>query len=141
MKCALLLVLSAGAWAQSLQILPSPPSGAAASFQVMLVSPTAKEPVALQWKLSVSNSITLNIAVGSDAESAQKTITCASVRDEQQNKGSTYACVLAGGQKAIPNGVLAIVRVTMRPGLHTGKVLLGGAIGVLPDMTRVDIPE
>src|SRR6266567_7520212 len=145
MKCALLMILSVGGWAQSLQILPSPPFRAAGSFQIMLVSPKTKEPVALQWRLSVSNGITLNIsdiAVGSAAESAQKTITCASVRDEQQqNNESTYACILAGGQRPIPNGSLATVRVTVRPGLRAGKVLLRGAIGVLPDMTQVDFPD
>jgi hypothetical protein len=100
----LLLLLSIGGRAQSIQLLPLPPSGkASASFQIMLVSAAAKQPVALQWKISLPAGVSLeanDIAIASAAESAQKTISCAKLGEkEQKGEGSANSSVLAGARR------------------------------------------
>ena len=52
-----------------------------------------------------------DIIAGSAAESGQKALTCRAVGDAKEaGKSAVYACILAGGQKPIPNGPIAIVR-------------------------------
>jgi hypothetical protein len=146
MRLLVILVASAGMWAQSLQILPFPPGGRGiASFQIMLISPAGKEPVALQWKLWVPDGVTVavsDIIAGSDAEAAQKSITCSAARDGKgAGKGSSYGCVLAGGQKPIQTGSVAIVKCSFRPGLHEATVRVQNILGVSADLKRIDLED
>src|SRR5262249_31115519 len=115
MRFLILAVALGAVRAQSLQILPSPPSAnGIASFRIMLVSPTGKEPVGLQWKLWLPEGVTIapaDIVAGSAAESAQKLLTCSPVRNQKETeKGSVIACILAGGQKVIANGPIAVAK-------------------------------
>src|SRR3982751_5879172 len=69
MKVLILLFGFTQIWAQSLQILPAPPSGAMErSFQIMIVTPALKPLSALQWRVSISGDLTVSgqgITVGS----------------------------------------------------------------------------
>ncbi len=111
----------------------------------MLASPSAKQLVALQWKISLPAGLRLeadDIAVGSAAEKAHKTITCAKPRETEPTKaGPTFSCVLAGGQQSISDGPLATVRVTFPMGLHSAKVLVREAKGVTADLKGLTIPD
>ncbi len=148
MKFVCFLALCSGVWAQSLQILPSPPSqnrSGSGSFQIMLASPAGKQPVALQWNIRVPDGVTVpaaDIVAGTVAESSQKSVKC--VENRKDNKGaagSTYACILAGGQKDIPDGPLAIVKCDFRPGLHSATVRIENVIAVSADSKHVKIED
>src|SRR5947208_4400589 len=119
MKVLILLFGFTQIWAQSLQILPAPPTGTMErSFQIMIVSPASKSLSALQWRISISGNLTVSgerITAGSAAGSVQKFITCAAVKG-QDNPRNGVVCVLVGGTLPIPNGPIAVVRFTARPG-------------------------
>jgi hypothetical protein len=111
----------------------------------MIVSPPLRQPVALQWRISVPAGVGLepnDIKIGDAAEAAGKTITCAKLGETtKKDEQSMVVCILAGGKKAIADGPLASVRITLPSGLHSARVLVHEVIGVSPDLKRVDIQE
>lgn len=111
---------------------------------VSVESPKGREPVALQWELSIPPAIAVDagdISIGTAAAGAGKTVTCAkkSVADGKLR----YACILAGGQSAIPNGAIFLVRYRAAADTHGAPIRLGieNVIGVLADLKRVEIPN
>jgi hypothetical protein len=143
MRPAILILLPAGIWAQSLQILPSPPSQAETSFRIMLASPEAKAPVALQWDLLLPEGVTLKDTIaGEAAEAAQKSIKCSAIptRDKAGN-GSEFRCLVIGGQKPLPDGAVALVQCGLRQGLREATVRVRHAMGVSRDLKQIYIGD
>lgn len=141
-----LVVACAGLWAQSLSIPPSTVTrGASGQLLLTLESPQGKAPLALQWEFTFPPNMVVevaDIAAGSAAESAQKALTCRAVeRTKDGGQGSVYGCILAGGQKPIPNGPVAAVRyrVPLEIRQITEKVRVGKAIGASADLKRVEL--
>ena len=139
------MLASAGLWAQSLSIPPSTVTrGASGSLLLTLESPPGKAPAALQWEFTFPPNVVVDladIAAGSSAESAQKALTCRSVeKTKDAGQGSVYGCILAGGQKPIPNGPVAAVRyrVPLEIRQIAEKVRVGKAIGATADLKRVE---
>lgn len=131
-------LVCAGARAQSLQILPLPHG--TNSFQIMLVSPPGKEPVALQWKISIPEGVTIqpaDITPGGAPKDAGKSVTCA-VTGPKKASG-VVACILAGSQRPIPDGSLAVVPFAMRPALSSATIRIGEILGVSRDLKPVKI--
>jgi len=142
---AVLVLAFTGLWAQSLSIPPSTVTrGASGSLLLMLESPQGKAPAALQWEFTFPPNVVVDladIAAGSSAESAQKALTCRSVeKTKDAGQGSVYGCILAGGQKPIPNGPVAAVRyrVPLEIRQIAEKVRVGKAIGATADLKRVE---
>ena len=88
--------------------------GGSGSLLLTIESPEGKAPLALQWEFTFPPNVAVDladIAAGSAAESAQKTLTCRAVaRTKDGAQGSVYGCILAGGQKPLPSGPIAVVR-------------------------------
>jgi hypothetical protein len=109
-----------------------------------LESPPGKAPAALQWEFTFPPNVVVDladIAAGSSAESAQKALTCRSIeKTKDAGQGSVYGCILAGGQKPIPNGPVAAVRyrVPLEIRQIAEKVRVGKAIGATADLKRVE---
>jgi hypothetical protein len=109
-----------------------------------LESPKQKAPLALQWEFTFPPNVVVDVAdivAGSAAESAQKAITCRAVQSSQgARQGSVYACILAGGQKPIPNGTIAAVRyrVPMEIRQIPEKVRVAKAVGATADLHKVE---
>jgi hypothetical protein len=101
--------------------------------------------VALQWQFTFPPSVSVDaadIVAGSAAESAQKALTCRAVGDAKEAaKSALYACILAGGQKPIPNGPIALVRYRVPKEIRqiTEKVRVGKAIGATADLKANEI--
>jgi hypothetical protein len=144
MRFGLVVLASVPLWGQSLQVSPGVAArGEAASFLIKLASPKGKELVALQWEISAPPEITIDpgsIVAGSAAESAQKSITCASGQ-KQDRGGQRYACILAGGKKNIGDGPVAVVRYNIRHGTGARKVVvrIEKIVGVTGDLKKVDV--
>lgn len=138
------MLASVPLWGQSLQVSQAAAArGEAGSFLIKLASPKGKELVALQWEISAPPEITIdsvNMVAGSAAEGAQKSITCASVQKPDRG-GQRFACILAGGQKAMGDGPVAVVRYNIRHGTGAGRVVvrIDKAMGVTGDLTQVNI--
>jgi hypothetical protein len=140
-----LTLVSAGAWAQSLLIPPSMVTrGGSGSLLLTLKSPEGKAPLALQWEFTFPPNVVVeaaDIAAGSAAESAQKALTCRVVKTKDGAQGSTYGCILAGGQKPLPNGPVAIVRYRVPTEVRqiAEKVRVAKALGVSADLKSIEL--
>jgi len=141
----ILVLASAGAWAQILLIPPSMVMrGGSGSLLLQLESPEGKAPLALQWEFTFPPNVAVDVAdivAGSAAESAQKTLTCRAVKTKDGAQGSVYGCILAGGQKALPNGPIAVVRYRVPPEIRqiAEKVRVVKALGVTADLKSVEL--
>jgi hypothetical protein len=139
------ILVSAGAWAQTLLIPPSMVArGGSGSLLLTLESPAGKAPLALQWEFNFPRNVAVDladIAAGSAAESAQKTLTCRAVKTKDGAQGSVYGCILAGGQKPVPNGPVAVVRYRVPAEIRqiAEKVRVGKAIGVTADLKSIEL--
>lgn len=131
-------------WAQSLQILPSPPSGdGSVSLHIMLVSPDGEAPAALQWRISVPEGAAISsesVQAGNSAVQAHKSLRCAGGRWKPQ-AGRTITCVLAGGSERIQNGDIAAVHFDVAPALRSVSVGIDHVLGATPDGRSVPISD
>jgi hypothetical protein len=142
---AFVLALASGLSAQSLSIPPSTVKrGASGTLLLILESPPGKAPVALQWEVTFPPGVAADladIAAGSAAELAQKTIACRAAETKNARLGIHYRCLLAGGQKTIANGPVAVIRyrVPLETKQITEAVRVGMALAVTPDLKSVDL--
>ena len=110
-----------------------------------LESPQGKAPLALQWEFTFPPQVVVDLAdivAGSAAESAEKALTCRGMeKTKGAGQGSVYGCILAGGQKPIPNGPVATVRYRVPAEIReiAEKVRVEKAVGVTADLKRVDL--
>ena len=148
MKLFLLGIAAAALQAQTLQIIPAPsPVEGVAIFQIIFVSSAAAPVVALQWKLLLPEGVTVapnDLVLGSAAESAGKSLICSAAPPPSKTgiaKVNVYSCILAGGQKPVPRGTVALARCTLRVALREAAVRLREVIGVSADLKRTDLPE
>jgi hypothetical protein len=115
------------------------------AVEIALDSPSGKEPVALQWeagfagedlKLDGSGPV-----AGAAAQAAGKSLTCA---PKKTGRGpSKWVCILAGGQKPIGNGVVAVLRFEVQAHAQAGSqpVILDDVLGVTAALKKVPIPR
>jgi hypothetical protein len=119
--------------------------GASGSLLLTLESPQGKAPLALQWEFTFPQNVVVDladIAVGSAAGSLQKALTCRAVDSAKDSgQGSVYRCILAGGQKPIPNGPVAAIRyrVPLEVRGIAEKVRVEKALGATADLKAVEI--
>jgi hypothetical protein len=101
-------------------------------IEISLKSPTGKEPQALQWETTIPAAqlgfVENNLQPGQAAQAAEKSFTCVVKNGSTETRTRTLACVLAGGLKVIPNGVVAVLRLEIpaeaKPGpasIRTGR--------------------
>jgi hypothetical protein len=139
----ILMIVSTGLSAQSLQILPSPPARGETSFRIMLASPADKAPLALQWNLALPEGVVFHgIIPGEAATSVQKSVTCSAVPlEKKDDRGSQYRCLLAGGQSPVPDGPLVAVTCHLREGLREATVYVKQVIGVSRDSQKMILED
>ncbi len=129
--------------AQSLSL-----SGAAATrgeevaLELSVDSPTGKEPLALQWDFSIPATLVMvscAMPPGSEAERVGKTLKCAAAG---KGEGTTESrCILAGGDKPIPNGPVAMVRLKISKEASAGamRIRVGQGTAVSRDLKQVPL--
>jgi hypothetical protein len=141
----ILILASAGAWAQSLLIPPSMVTrGGSGSLLLTLESPAGKAPLALQWEFAFPPNVVVDaedIVAGSAAESAQKALICRPLKTKGGGQGLLYSCILAGGQRPVPNGPVAVVRYRIAAEIRqiAEKVGVAKALGVTADLKSVEL--
>jgi hypothetical protein len=128
--------------AQTLQLSSTAASrGTSVVIEISLKSPEGKEPAALQWDATIPTAelslIDKEITVGPAAKDAGKSITCA-VKGKT-DKTLTSVCILAGGQRQIQNGVIALLmlKVPQEAPIGPARVQVERAIAVSRDVTEV----
>ena len=143
---AVLLLACVYLRAQTLLLPPSVVThGASGTFLLTLQSPSGRAPLALQWEFTFPQNVTVDLAdivAGSAAESAEKSLTCrAFEKTKDPAPGSVYGCILAGGEKRIPNGPVAIVRYRVPAEIRqiASKVQVRKAVGATADLKRIEI--
>jgi len=136
MKAATWFWIGTSLWAQSVQILPSPPTGSqAGSFRVMLVSPAKSAVAAVQWRISLPKGVSVEpgkIQPGTAAQRTGKTVHCAAP-GIKTNTSSDVVCVLAGGKQPIPNGAVAVVPFVAANGISAISIRLRQILGATPE--------
>ena len=125
---AWLLALVFPLWGQELRVSPLVLSrGKTGSVSIKLSSPAGREPAALQWDLvfpvaqvHVQDG---NWSPGSAAHAAGKRLMCVK---RLSTKPDTYAykCMLAGGEKTIRDGVVAVVKIDIPETALSGPAVL-----------------
>lgn len=96
-----------------------------ASLNVSLTSPAGNEPSAVQWALTypLSNVISISVAEGSAATAAGKVLSCVAGPE-------SYTCLVSGANTTImSNGPVAIVNLTMAPGVSNTPISLSESLG------------
>jgi hypothetical protein len=110
------------------------PRGGAGSLLVTFVSAAGKEPISLQWKVTLGTEVTAavgDIVAGDAAKAAQKTLVCAPATKPKQ-ESLIFNCILAGAKKPIPSGTIFLVKYTVKPEAapHTSVVRVSDGIAV-----------
>ena len=131
-------------YGQSIEIPPATATRGAAQIFRIAFKARADRPIAsLQWEIVCPASLQIEVAgvvSGSVAESAGKTLACASRKSAPGEK--VLSCVLAGGVKPLPEGTVAIVRFV--PAANAPKkvfhIRLEKIVGVSPKLDQVVIP-
>jgi hypothetical protein len=129
--CSLLFCSSLAA--QTFRIVPSTaPRGGSGSLLVAFVSPAGKEPIALQWKIALGTDVAAareDLTAGDAATQAGKMLTCGPAAAPGQ-EGVIYNCILAGGNKAIANGTIFLVKYKIKPEAKPNTVVVRVSDGI-----------
>ena len=130
-------------FAQSLKLsAPTAPPGEWVAIEIALTSPPGKAILALQWELEIparqldletERAMRAVIAV----QDAGKSVTCAVPKETPDAR--TLRCILAGGQKPIPDGKVTSLSLKILENAQPGPipVHLQNAVAVSRDLERV----
>ena len=138
------LWFTACAAGQTLQL--GPVTGSAGDWVTVPISfqrSPEREPTALQWEIQIASQLepeTRRIARAVLAVTeAGKSLTCAFVGKSAE--GWSVRCVLAGGQKPIPPGTIALlaVRIADRAQAGTAPIRLDHVLAVTQDLKQLPI--
>jgi hypothetical protein len=94
--------------------------GGRVTLEISFDSAGAKVPTALQWEIMIPagqlSFVDQNPDLGPAAQRAEKSVSCRAqlLRAKDGDKFGSV-CILAGGLKPIPNGVVALIRLQISP--------------------------
>ena len=115
--------------------------GEKVTIEISLDSPAGKAPVALQWE-TIFPAQLMEVEgdaseTGRAARDSGKSVTCA------ERKAYSYMCILAGGQKLIANGPIAVLhfRIRAKAPVGTSAVRIERAEGVTVDVKRLALQD
>jgi hypothetical protein len=130
-------------FAQSLQLsAPLAAPGEWVAIEIALKSPPGKDILALQWEveiptrqLDLANERAMRAVIA--AQDAGKSVTCAVPKETPDAR--TLRCILAGGQKPIPDGKVTSLSLKILENAQPGpiRVRLQNAMAVGRDLERV----
>jgi len=147
-KCLVAAGLCAAAAGQTLKVPVSEAKVHGTGILVLnLESPQGKEPAALQWDLAVPPVVAIepaDIALGTAAEAAEKSVNCAVKSGKPSESGPVrYTCILAGGVHSISNGTIASVRYRVREATEGAPIRVGieNILAVFANLRPVALPD
>jgi len=115
------------------------------AIEITLDSPSGKEPLAMQWEAGFPGEALkpegTGPVAGAAAQAAGKSLTCA---PKKTSPGlSKWVCILAGGQKPIGNGVVAVLHFEVLPNAHVGSkpIVVDELLGVSAALKKVPMPR
>lgn len=134
----------AALFAQSLRLSSASASrGNQVAIELSLESPAGKEPLALQWDTHIPVArVTLadgKLLVGATAQEAGKSLNCSA--KEKTAEAYTLRCILAGGQKPIPNGTIAMLKLNIAHNAQIGdaRIRVDGGMAASKDLKQVPL--
>ena len=138
-----LAACSGGLFAQSLQLsAPTAAPGEWVAIEMALKSPPGKDILAMQWEMEIparqldlANERAMRTVI--IVQDAAKSVTCAVPK--QTRDARIMRCVLAGGQKPIPEGKVTSLSLKILENAQPGpiRVRLQNAVAVSGDLERV----
>lgn len=133
MRVISLLVLSAPLWAQSVLLLPAPPSrDGTGTVYLVLVASTGVAPAALQWRIQVPDGFAItpdDVSIVATLQGVEKLINCAA---QPLSGSSAMVCVLYGGVQALPNGSVAQIHFRRTSELGPTVLMIDQILGATP---------
>jgi len=142
--CLVLLFPQATLFGQMLRLSSTSASrGDQVVIELSLESQVGKEPVALQWETSIpATALSLldeKLPNGSAAGEAGKSLNCAA--PEKAAGTYTTRCILAGSQKSIKNGTVALLRLQVLPDaqIGTARIRVGKGLAVSGDLKSIPL--
>lgn len=131
-------------FAQSLRLSSaSAARGDLAAIEISLESPAGKEPLALQWEAQIPmgrmSLIGGKPVLSPTAEEAGKSLNCAVTGKTAETQ--TLRCILAGGQKPIPNGSIAMLKLKIAQHAQTGSahIRVQQGLAVSKDLKQISL--
>lgn len=142
MRYLVLFLCTLPIFGQSLRVSSATATpGKKTEVEIALDSPAGKEPLALQWEVGFSaDAFKLDkagLVAGPAAHAAGKSLTCAA----KKNAGPTaWVCILAGGQKPIASGVVAVLHLDVQPGAGDSRaIVVDNAMAVSAALKKLPI--
>jgi hypothetical protein len=131
-------------WGQNLRLSSASASrGDQITIELSLESPAGKEPLALQWEAKVPVAISpideKSFTDTTTAKQAGKALHCAV--NGKSADSYTARCILAGGQKPIPNGSVGLLRlrIPMDAAVGTVRIRVENASAVSRDSKAISL--
>lgn len=142
LRVAWLFVTALPVWGQMLHLSAvAGRPGEKVTVELSLDSPAGKAPAALQWE-TIFPAQLMEIEgeaseTGRAAKESGKSVTCA------ERKAYAYVCILAGDQKPIANGPIAIFHFKIRTEAQAGTsaIRIERAEGVTVDLRRLTLKD
>ena len=139
------LLLLPGIYGQTLSLPPaSAPPGGRVAIEISFKSKAGNEVSTLQWETTIPaarlNFADEGVVSGAAANAAGKSVNCAP-KASANSASKTLACILFGGQQAIPDGVIALLRLQVLPEAvpGTAQIRIDQALAVSKDLKRFPI--
>jgi hypothetical protein len=114
------------------------------SIDLTLISRPGQElPSTLQWEITTSTDQLTLIAEkpipGPAAQTAGKSVSCRVT--SKSGSTETSACMLYGGREPIPNGVVAVMRLSVAPDAQPGRsrIRLDKGLAVMKDLKKIPL--
>jgi len=131
-------------YGQALHLSPAKGSpGETVAIEISLEAPAGKEPSALQWEIVIPagqlSFLDEVASAGRAAHTAGKAVSCGV--KTQTAPVHTALCILYGGLGAIPNGVVAVLRLKVNSDAPPGasRITIDHGLAVSKDLKQVAI--
>ena len=114
------------------------------AIEISLASPDGDAPQLLQWETTIPTArlsfLENQLQAGPASQASEKSVSCATKINNPDTR--TLTCIVGGGLKTIPNGVVALLRLRILPDAPTGPAPVNTARGVavLPGLKEVLLP-
>ena len=114
------------------------------AIEISLISPNADAPQVLQWDTTIPAArlsfLEDQMRLGASSEAAHKSIACVLKINSPDTR--TMTCIVAGGLDTISNGLVALLRLKIRPDAAPGRAQIraDAGVAVLKGLKRVSLP-
>ena len=112
-------------------------------MRIMVTAAAKGAPAALQWRMSAPHGVRMSaeaVRLADGVAGLNKTLVCAEPQKPPAD-GAALQCLIAGGVHLLPNGPVAIVRLTAAEGAQSVSIQLDHIHGVTADAKGIEFAD